>query len=108
MIVAVLEENRVVLEQQILDLRAKNKKEEVESDRLLSNLQATQQHLQNTQDQMKRWKDRCEALVEQLQAEQNRAILAEKAAVEHLNKNQALKLHAQQVIHAFIIFSAKQ
>lgn len=56
-----------------------------------------QQKLERSQDVQNRWKERSEALVEQLQAEQNRTILAEQAVTKYMNKVQAIKMHYQQV-----------
>ena len=97
-LLSVLEDNRGVMDQQLAHLRTAVKEAEQQTDRMSKDLSGSQQQLHRTQDQQQRWKERCEVLVEQLQAEQNRAILAEKAAAEHMNKVQALKLHITQVI----------
>lgn len=99
---SVLEANRDVTEQQLVHLRTAAKEAEQQTDRMSKDLSGSQHQLHRTQDQQARWKERCEVLVEQLQAEQNRAILAEKAANEHVAKIQALKLHITQVSYSFL------
>ena len=106
-LLSVLEDNRGVMDQQLAHLRTAVKEAEQQTDRMSKDLSGSQQQLHRTQDQQQRWKERCEVLVEQLQAEQNRAILAEKAAAEHMNKVQALKLHITQVISAALRRNAR-
>ena len=85
------------MEKEICHLRSAIREAEQVVGHLKEDLNVTQQKLERSQDLQNRWKERAEALVEQLQAEQNRSILAEQASVKHLNKIQNLKLHYQQV-----------
>ena len=95
----VLEENRSCMEQEMNRCQVAVK----EAEQLINGLQdesnATQQKLVRSLDLQNRWKERSEALVEQLQAEQNRAIIAEQTSTKYLHKSQTLKAHYQQVIH---------
>lgn len=93
----VLEENRGVLEREIHHLRTLVKDADQQVARLTEDLNVNQQKLERSQDAQNRWKERSEALVEQLQAEQNRTILAEQAVTKYMNKAQAIKMHFQQV-----------
>lgn len=92
-----LEENRGVLEREIHHLRTLVKDGDQQVARLTEDLNVNQQKLERSQDVQNRWKERSEALVEQLQAEQNRTILAEQAVTKYMAKIQAIKLHYQQV-----------
>lgn len=92
-----LEENRGVLEREVHHLRTLVKDAEKQVARLTEDLNISQQKLERSQEVQNRWKERSEALVEQLQAEQNRTILAEQAITKYINKIQAIKLHYQQV-----------
>lgn len=93
----VLEENRGVLEREVHHLRTLVKDAEKQVARLSEDLNMNQQKLERSQEAQARWKERSEALVEQLQAEQNRTILAEQAITKYINKIQTIKLHYQQV-----------
>ncbi|XP_046437712.1 paramyosin-like isoform X1 [Daphnia pulex] len=95
--IAVLEENRGVLEREIHHLRTLVKDADQQVARLTEDLNVNQQKLERSQDAQNRWKERSEALVEQLQAEQNRTILAEQAVTKYMNKAQAIKMHFQQM-----------
>ncbi len=106
----VLEENRGVLEREIHHLRTLVKDADQQVARLTEDLNVNQQKLERSQDAQNRWKERSEALVEQLQAEQNRTILAEQAVTKYMNKAQAIKMHFQQVSETFsveMIFTTK-
>ena len=92
-----LEENRGVLEREIHHLRTLVKDADQQVARLTEDLNVNQQKLERSQDAQNRWKERSEALVEQLQAEQNRTILAEQAVTKYMNKAQAINMHFQQV-----------
>lgn len=70
--------------------------------RLTEDLNISQQKLERAQDVQNRWKERSEALVEQLQAEQNRTILAEQAVTKYMSKVQAIKMHYQQVLDGLL------
>lgn len=94
---SVLEENRGVLEREIHHLRTLVKDADQQVARFTEDLNVNQQKLERSQDAQNRWKERSEALVEQLQAEQNRTILAEQAVTKYMNKAQAIKMHFQQV-----------
>lgn len=95
--IAVLEENRGVLEREVHHLRTLVKDGEQQIARLTEDLNVSQQKLERSHDVQNRWKERSEALVEQLQAEQNRTILAEQAVTKYMAKIQAIKIHYQQV-----------
>jgi len=99
----VLEENRGVLEREIHHLRTLVKDADQQVARLTEDLNVNQQKLERSQDAQNRWKERSEALVEQLQAEQNRTILAEQAVTKYMNKAQAIKMHFQQVSETFSV-----
>ena len=99
----VLEENRGVLEREIHHLRTLVKDADQQVARLTEDLNVNQQKLERSQDAQNRWKERSEALVEQLQAEQNRTILAEQAVTKYMNKAQAIKMHFQQVSNEFLM-----
>lgn len=92
-----LEENRGVLEREIHHLRTLVKDADQQVARLNEDLNISQQKLERSQEVQNRWKERSEALVEQLQAEQNRTILAEQAVTKYMNKVQSIKVHYQQV-----------
>jgi len=94
----VLEENRGALEREIHHLRTLVKDGEQQVARLTEDLNISQQKLERSQDVQNRWKERSEALVEQLQAEQNRTILAEQSVTKYMSKIQSIKMHYQQVI----------
>lgn len=74
--------------------------------RLGEDLNISQQKLERSQEVQNRWKERSEALVEQLQAEQNRTILAEQAVTKYMNKVQAIKVHYQQVFSWVVYVSS--
>lgn len=95
--IGVLEENRSSMEQDMSRVRSEVKEAEQLVSRLREELNGNQQKLARSQDVQNRWKERSEALVEQLQAEQNRAILAEQASAKCLHKSQTLKLQYQQL-----------
>lgn len=97
MILPVLEDNRSSMEQDSSRVRSEVKEAEQLICRLREELNGNQQKLARSQDLQNRWKERSEALVEQLQAEQNRAILAEQASAKYLHKVQTLKNHYHQV-----------
>lgn len=99
----VLEENRGVLEREVHHLRTLVKDAEKQVARLSEDLNISQQKLERSQEVQNRWKERSEALVEQLQAEQNRTILAEQAITKYINKIQTIKLHYQQVKLDFVV-----
>ena len=98
-----LEENRGVLEREIHHLRTLVKDADQQVARLTEDLNINQQKLERSQDVQNRWKERSEALVEQLQAEQNRTILAEQAVTKYMNKVQAIKMHYQQVYNNHLL-----
>ena len=102
MFLSVLEENRSSMEQDMSRVRSEVKEAEQLVSRLREELNGNQQKLARSQDVQNRWKERSEALVEQLQAEQNRAILAEQASAKCLHKSQTLKLQYQQVTTSFL------
>ena len=74
-----LEENRGVLERENHHLRTSVKDGEQQVARLTEDLNISQQKLERLQDVQNWWIERSKALVEQLQAQQNRTILAEQA-----------------------------
>ena len=89
------------MEQDMSRVRSEVKEAEQLVCRLREELNGNQQKLVRSQELQNRWKERSEALVEQLQAEQNRAILAEQTSAKYLHKAQALKAHYQQVTMSF-------
>lgn len=98
-----MEENRGVLEREIHHLRTLVKDGDQQVARLTEDLNISQQKLERSQDVQNRWKERSEALVEQLQAEQNRTILAEQTVTKYMTKIQAIKVHYQQVSCYYLI-----
>jgi len=99
----VLEENRGVLEREIHHLRTLVKDGDQQVARLTEDLNISQQKLERSQDVQNRWKERSEELVGQLQAEQNRTILAEQTVTKYMTKIQAIKVHYQQVSCYYLI-----